>query len=438
MKTVFQICEIAATMIETTILLEFINKLLGSKYNGIKNILLFISSFVIINGYMIAAGFITVKYSAVLDLIGILLYEVYTIIFMKKDLVYRCITPILSVMTIFLLNIIISIIASYIFRLSPDELINSRNVLRISLLFITKFSFFILTRIVLKLVKPKDVLLNKLELAAVSFIFLITVMIIGFSGEVYYSSVKNNIIDKFLVILLFGLAFINAAVFILFGIIAKKNREQFQYSMMKMQYEEQKKSYDSILTVYNNFQILQHDLKNELLCLYELIENKQNDKAKDYITKFSDTKLSQFHEYINTGNEIIDAIINVKLNFAREKNIDIVCNINTDFCGFEENDIVCLFSNAVDNAIEACIDQKDSRIKINIENKRSYLCITIGNTITSSVLKSNAELKTTKRNFELHGLGTRSMKNITEKYDGMIEFYENNNMFITNIMIKIF
>lgn len=115
-----------------------------------------------------------------------------------------------------------------------------------------------------------------------------------------------------------------------------------------------------------------------------------------------------------------------------------MCNINTDFSGFEEDDIVCLFSNAIDNAIEACLKQTKSRIKINIENKRNYLCITIGNTITSSVLENNAELKTTKKDFEHHGLGTQSMKNITEKYDGIIEFYENENMFITNIMIKSF
>lgn len=82
--------------------------------------------------------------------------------------------------------------------------------------------------------------------------------------------------------------------------------------------------------------------------------------------------------------------------------------------------------------------QKKGRIKVNIENKRNYLCITIGNTIISSVLKNNSKLKTTKRDSEHHGIGTQSMKSITEKYDGMIEFYETGSMFVTNIMIKCF
>lgn len=438
MNIMYQICEIVATMVETTILLEFTNKLLGSKLQGIKNILQLIFAFVIINSYMITVGFISVEYSAVFDLIGILLYEIYAVVFMKKNLIYRCITPILSIMTIFLLNIIISIIASYIFKSEPNELLNDRNLLRISMLFVTKFSFFILTRAILKIAKPKEVQLNKQELTAVSLIFIISIMIIGYSGEIYYRSSRNSTISKFLIILLIGLIVINVTVFTLFVIIAKKNREKLKFSMMEMQYELQKKSYDSIQTVYHNLQILQHDLKNQLLCVYNLIEKNQNDEAKKYITEFSDTKLSQFHEYIKTGNEILDAIINVKLNFAREKNIDIVCKINTDFHGFEEDDIVCLFSNAIDNAIESCVKQKNSRIKVNIENKRNYLCMTIGNTILSSVLGNNYKLKTTKKDFENHGLGTQSMKSITEKYDGMIEFYETQNMFVTNIMIKSF
>ena len=36
MNIIYQTCEIAATMIETAIMLEFLNKLLGSKLKGKK------------------------------------------------------------------------------------------------------------------------------------------------------------------------------------------------------------------------------------------------------------------------------------------------------------------------------------------------------------------------------------------------------------------
>lgn len=436
MNIVYQVCEILATIIETTIILEFINKLFGSKLKGIKNWIQLICSFVFINSYMLVGSFISAKYSAMLDLGYILLFTIYTVIFMKGSIIYKIITPIITSMLILFINLIISIIASNVFDYMPKDLLESRNILRLILLFITKFSFFIITRFFLKAVKPKETFLNKQELIAVSIIFIISVMIVGFSGELYYSKDSGNNADTFLMVLLLGLLIINVSVFLLFGIITKNNRERLRYSIMEMQYEEQKKSYDSIKTVYNNLQIIQHDLKNELLCIYNLIESGKDEEAKKYINEITNTKFKQFNEYIQTGNAVIDTIINLKLNFAREKNINIVCNINADFCGFEEDDIIRLFSNAIDNAIESCLEQENGRIKINIENKGNYLSITIGNTINSSVLEKNHELKTTKKDYEHHGIGTQSMKNITEKYDGMIEFYENKNMFITNIMVK--
>ena len=69
-------------------------------------------------------------------------------------------------------------------------------------------------------------------------------------------------------------------------------------------------------------------------------------------------------------------------------------------------------------------------------NKRNYLCITIENAIDASVLNNNAELSTTKTDKNMHGLGTQSMQNIVEQYDGMIDFYERNGMFVVDIMVK--
>ncbi|MGN1102619.1 MAG: sensor histidine kinase [Huintestinicola sp.] len=242
--------------------------------------------------------------------------------------------------------------------------------------------------------------------------------------------------NKFTVAFLVCIAAINTVNFILLSIIAKKNQEVMQQAMMKVQFEEQKKMYDSISTVYRDLQVLQHDLKNELLCVQNYIEQDQNQKAVMYIEKLTDTKLSIFHEYVKTGSELLDAMINMKLNYAREHGIDICCNIGLSLEGYNENDIMILFSNAIDNAIEASVKQTKKQIVITIENKRNYLCITIANAIDSSVLKNNAELSTTKDDKRLHGLGTQSMQNIVDQYDGMIDYYEKNGMFIVDMMVK--
>lgn len=436
MERMFKIFEISATIIEVGILLEFINKLLVSKYDGKKGILQFLGAFTAISLYMIVAENLVSNSSAAYNIGGILIYVIYAVLLTKSDLVYRIIIPILSIMIVFFINIFTSIIATYIFSVNPDELLEEQNTLRIAMLFITKLLLFFLTRIILKKVKPKDAILNFQEMVAVSVVFIVSIIILSFSGELYYSIGNNNILNKFMLILLLGFVIISITVYILFSYIAKKNREKIKFTIMEMQYEEQKKSCEAIQTIYHDLQIIQHDIKNELLCLYNLIDTSKTEEAKQYITGLSNNKLNNFHEYVATGNEMIDALINVKLNYAREHDIDVSCSINADFHDFNSDDLICLFANAIDNAIESCIQQENGRINININSKRNYLNMSVSNTVNSSVLRHNSRLITTKKDLKKHGLGTQSMKKIAEKYDGMIEFYEKNGQFIVNIMVR--
>lgn len=110
--------------------------------------------------------------------------------------------------------------------------------------------------------------------------------------------------------------------------------------------------------------------------------------------------------------------------------------IQDDFDSFEEYDIVMLFANLMDNAIEASKEVNSPRIDIAITTKMNYLSIVIGNKIEKSVLSVNSSLKTSKSNKEQHGFGIQSVKQIADKYYGMTDFYEQDNMFYADIMLK--
>lgn len=435
MELFYQCCEVAATSVETLILLEFMSKLLGCKYEGIKRIIFLIVSFVVINGYMIFVGVISPQYAAMADIIVLGLYLVFTLQATKSSIIYRIITPALCITAIMLINIIVYSVVSFVFQIESGDLITESSSFRVASLFVTKFAFFLLTRVALKLIKPRTVILNIKELSTVAFTFLITVILSAFSVELQYTSDSRNV-NIFIVAFFICIVAINIINFVLLSMIVKKNQESMQQAMMRVQFEEQKKMYDSISTVYHDLQILQHDLKNELLCVQNLIEQNQGNKALQYIEFLTNTKLNVFHEYVKTGSELLDAMMNMKLNYAREHGIEIYCNIAVNLNGFPENDIMILFSNAIDNAIEASLLQSKKTIVLSMENKRNYLCISIANAIDCSVLDNNSELHTTKKDKKYHGFGTQSMNSIVEQYDGMLEYYEKNNMFIVNIMIK--
>ena len=55
-------------------------------------------------------------------------------------------------------------------------------------------------------------------------------------------------------------------------------------------------------------------------------------------------------------------VLNIKLNYAKEKEIIVSCYIDTDFSGFDADDLVNLLANALDNAIEASVQQKERHL----------------------------------------------------------------------------
>lgn len=435
MELFYQCCEVAATSVETLILLEFMSKLLGCKYEGIKRVVFGVVSFVVINGYMIFVGVISPQYAAMSDIIVLGLYLIFTLCATKSSIIYRIITPALCITAIMLINIIVYSVVSFVFQIESGDLITKSSSCRVASLFITKFASFLLTRVALKLIKPRTVMLNIKEISAVAFTFLISVILSAFSVELQYTNDSRSV-NIFTVAFFICVVAINIINFVLLSMIAKKNQESMQQAMMQVQFEEQKKMYDSISTIYHDLQILQHDLKNELLCVQNFIEQNQGKKAIQYIETLTNTKLNVFHEYVKTGSELLDAMMNMKLNYAREHGIEIYCNVAVSLNGFPENDIMILFSNAIDNAIEASLLQSQKTIILTMENKRNYLCISIANEIDCSVLNNNSKLQTTKKDKKYHGFGTQSMNSIVEQYDGMLEYYEKNNMFIVNIMIK--
>lgn len=435
MNVFYQGCEISATMIETYIFLDFLTKLLGRKYSSAKQLLFFGISFFLIDFYMISVNYIVPQYAAFQDIVVLILYVLYALLFTKGNLILKMITPAITITTILLINLSVLYVLSLIWNVRLGDLVVDRNGQRLLVLVITKAIFFLVTRLVLRWLKPKAITMSAKEYFAVALSFLCSVIIIVYFAEFQFHA-DNNVLGYTTIIVLFSVVLINVASSVLFVMLVKRNREHNEHMMIEVQFQEQQKMYQAICSAYKNLEILQHDMKNDLLSLQALIHQGKNEEAENFIERYTQTRLGQFQIFVHTGFEMIDAIINIKLNYAREKDIDVFCQISADFDQFETEDIVSLFSNAIDNAIESSVLQAKRYISIRIENKRNYLHITIGNAIAQSVLEQNAKLLTTKCEKKHHGYGTQSMLHIVRKYDGMMEYYENNGMFFVDILLK--
>lgn len=126
-----------------------------------------------------------------------------------------------------------------------------------------------------------------------------------------------------------------------------------------------------------------HEYKNHLNTIYGLCTLNKEDmnlRIKQYINNYANNSLTR-NISINSGNDFVDAIINVKYNNALRKGIEITADFNEPLstAGIEEDVAVTIISNVTENAVESLVnvnkDKKLVNIKSFIENGMYFLSI---------------------------------------------------------------
>lgn len=125
---------------------------------------------------------------------------------------------------------------------------------------------------------------------------------------------------------------------------------------------------------------------------------------------------------------------------CNENNISFSCDINFSKCSFiEMTDVCSIFSNILDNAIEACnkINNDEKYIKIRGTVVKSYYVIRCENSKINKVKIKNNKIITSKKDKFIHGIGLKSVKSSLKKYDGELEIEDFEGEFLLQIYIPI-
>lgn len=200
---------------------------------------------------------------------------------------------------------------------------------------------------------------------------------------------------------------------------------------VKSDYSKQLDMADEIKNLHEKSRLLKHDMKNHLLVLTSYLNENNTNAAKEYISGIIN-KLNKMYSYIYVGNALMNYIVNDKLSQAYEKGIDIKAEIeNIAFDYMESIDFSSLLGNILDNAIAGAGKSSKKFIEMRIYRAKGCDVINVRNSVDGSVLETNPKLKTTKGT-EGHGFGMAQIKNITEKYNGMLDIYEKDGCFVIN------
>lgn len=226
---------------------------------------------------------------------------------------------------------------------------------------------------------------------------------------------------------------------LLFRQILKENKLKSQNELMQNKLDMQYKYYLSIQESHMKVKKLYHDINNHICCIDNLKNN--NIEVDEYISNLND-EIKEFKCIYNTGNMILDIIINEKSKVCTNKGINFTCDINFSKIDFiKPIDVSSIFDNTLDNAIEACdkiIDEDiDKYIRIKGTIIKSFFIIKCENSKVNSIKIHKDLLLTDKIDKFMHGIGIQSVKSSLEKYNGEILFEDEKNKFMINIYIPL-
>ncbi len=220
-------------------------------------------------------------------------------------------------------------------------------------------------------------------------------------------------------------------------VFGEKEELFYELSELKAKAEEIRSQEAQIRVLHENIRHLKHDMKNHLMVLASYLNSSDLEAAKAYTSEILD-KLNSVHSYIETGNSLLNHILNEKLAAAREKGIGVKAEIETlSFERMRSLDFSALLTNLLDNAMEASLKERENQreIQVAVTARRGYETIVVKNKIAHSVLGGNPKLASDKAEQENHGIGVSQIKEIVEKYDGMYDFYEEDGWFCVGVFI---
>ena len=183
-----------------------------------------------------------------------------------------------------------------------------------------------------------------------------------------------------------------------------------------------------------------HDVNNNLTCISVLLQEGKLEEAQRYLSNM----LGEIHAFspkVVTGDEMLDCIISVKWEQMVEDGIVFeVDGILDRGLEWEPIDICTVFSNAIDNAIEACQKVIGERaILLSLKRTKNFYYIEIKNSMNKGLVNieevRSGKLFTTKKDKDIHGFGLESIKKIVHNHNGELELVTDEEYFILRIII---
>ncbi len=230
---------------------------------------------------------------------------------------------------------------------------------------------------------------------------------------------------------------INLGIFYLYHMMAENYRKLRENDIYRQQTFIYQNQLDVIMESQGRIRALKHDMKNHIIALQLLLQKKDFEKACKYLDFMQDF-MANPSEYIATGNESVDGLLNYKLQRANEILNVVEARVNIpEKLMLHSFDLNVVLGNLLDNAIEAAVQTEEKELKMTIKLEKGILFIHIHNSCLGIKNGRLKRLETTKEDALNHGIGLGNVQRIIEKYHGDMDLICENGYLETDIIMYI-
>lgn len=220
----------------------------------------------------------------------------------------------------------------------------------------------------------------------------------------------------------------------------EKNQQFLEMQLLLQKEYDTALYFDALHQQDEKQKILIHDIRRHLLSIAELNEKGDSKKIAAYINQIIQSSDLQNSVRICDNNLLNTILYRVKQQ-CKSSGTSFLTDIRSGCIDFlTEYDMTALFSNLLDNAIDATKNIPNSFVELNVtpHSDKKIIITMINSCRKNPFSKNNRLLTTTKKNKLRHGYGMKSIKRVVDKYDGDSRFYfdEENYTFHTVLILK--
>jgi len=194
--------------------------------------------------------------------------------------------------------------------------------------------------------------------------------------------------------------------------------------------------YQRMTELLTTFRMLRHDSKYHQNVLLDLLHKGETNKAIEYLSG----QQAQFQQLVPSSfceNQVINALLVHYAGQFRDLSVEYVFNAAIpDKLPVSDYDICIVIGNLLENALTA--NRKplaERKIILEITTNVKQLIIKTENTCDESNALAEAEIAMTKQ-LGGKGLGLRSVKIVTDNYNGILYINQSNNIFTAEVLLN--